>query len=235
MSKLIGYARVSTSDQNPAMQIDSLKAAGVAEENIFVEHKSGKNLDRPELKKCLDALKDGDTLIVWKMDRIGRSTKDLLNVVSDLDERKVIINFLDIGFVDRNSGVGQFVFTILSAVGQVERSMIVERTRAGLEASRKRGKVGGRPKLQKDDPSFEQVRRLSDAGYDAKEISETLGINHTKVEQILEWALNRNLISIEKDKIQIPDIKELADFTNFGKVIAKIPLNERKRLIRGLM
>lgn len=177
MSKLIGYARVSTSDQNPALQIDALKAAGVAEENIFVEHKSGKNLDRPELKKCLDALEEGDTLIVWKMDRLGRSIKDLVNIMSDLDERKVSVNFLDAGFLNRNSAIGQAMFNMIGTMAQLERDMIVERTRAGLAASRKRGKVGGRPKIQKDDPSFDQVKRLSDAGYDAKEISETLGIS----------------------------------------------------------
>lgn len=177
MSKLIGYARVSTSDQNPALQIDALKAAGVAEENIFVEHKSGKNLDRPELQKCLDALKEGDTLIVWKMDRLGRSIKDLVNIMSDLDERKVSVNFLDAGFINRNSAIGQAMFNMIGTMAQLERDMIIERTRAGLAAARKRGKVGGRPKLQKADESFEQVKRLSDAGYNAKEIAKTLGIS----------------------------------------------------------
>ena len=181
MSKLIGYARVSTSDQNPALQTDALKAAGVAEENIFVEHKSGKNLDRSELKKCLNALEEGDTLVVWKMDRLGRSTKDIVNIVSDLDERKVNINFLDIGFIDRNSAMGQLVFTVLTAVAEVEGSINRERTIAGLSAARKRGKVGGRPKLQKADESFEQVKRLSEAGYDAKEIAKTLGISKRTV------------------------------------------------------
>ena len=177
MSKLIGYARVSTSDQNPALQSDALKAVGVAEENIFVEHKSGKNLDRPELKKCLATLKEGDTLIVWKMDRLGRSLKDLVNIVSDLDERKVSVKFLDAGFLDRNTSLGKAMFNMIGTMAQLEKDMNGERTRAGLASARKRGKVGGRPKLKKTDESFEKVKRLSDAGYDATEIAKTLGIS----------------------------------------------------------
>jgi DNA invertase Pin-like site-specific DNA recombinase len=181
MSKLIGYARVSTRDQNPALQIDALKAAGVAEENIFVEHKSGKNLDRPELQKCLDALEEGDTLIVWKMDRLGRSLKDVVNIMSDLDEKKVGVNFLDAGFINRNTAVGKAMFNMLLIVAEIETDINKERTRAGLASARKRGKIGGRPKLKKSDESFEQVTRLSDAGYDAKEIAKTLGISKRTV------------------------------------------------------
>lgn len=177
MSKLIGYARVSTSDQNPALQIDALKAAGVAEENIFVEHKSGKNLDRPELKKCLIALEEGDTLIVWKMDRLARSIKDLVNIMEDLDKRKISMNFLDIGFIDRSTPTGKFFSNIIASVAELEKEIIQERTRAGLDSARKRGKVGGRPKLKKSDESYEQVKRLSDVRYNAKEIAKTLGIS----------------------------------------------------------
>ena len=143
MSKLIGYARVSTSDQNPALQIDALKAAGVAEENIFVEHKSGKNLDRPELQKCLATLKEGDVLVVWKMDRLARSIKDLVNIMEDLDKRKINMNLLDIGFIDRKTSIGRFFSNIIGSVAELEKDIIQERTRAGLAASRKRGKVGG--------------------------------------------------------------------------------------------
>lgn len=194
MSKFIGYARVSTSDQNPSLQIDALKAAGVAEENIFVEHKSGKNLDRPELKKCLNALEEGDTLIVWKMDRLGRSIKDLVNIMSDLDERKVSVNFLDAGFINRNSAIGQAMFNMIGTMAQLERDMIVERTRAGLAAARKRGKVGGRPKKQKDDPYCLAAKKMQEEGKTVKQIHEALKASGKKVcrRTIFYWLSRSN-------------------------------------------
>lgn len=176
MSKLIGYARVSTSDQNPALQIDALKAAGVAEENIFIDHSSGAKADRPELSKCLKALQEGDTLVIWKLDRLGRSLSHLIQWIKTLGDMGVHLKSLTES-IDTDTAGGELMFHVMGAFAQFERSIIVERTNEGLAAARKKGKVGGRPKIKKNDPSFDQVKRLSDAGYDAKEISETLGIS----------------------------------------------------------
>ena len=176
MSKLIGYARVSTSDQDPALQIDALKAAGVAEENIFIDHSSGAKADRPELSKCLKALQTGDTLVIWKLDRLGRSLSHLIEWIETLGDRGVHFKSLT-DSIDTSTAGGELMFHMMGAFAQFERSIIVERTNAGLAAARKKGKVGGRPKLQKADESFEQVKRLSDAGYNATEIAKTLGIS----------------------------------------------------------
>ena len=148
---LIGYARVSTKDQNLDMQIAALKQAGCKEENIYQEKQSGKSRHgRPELKKMLRALKKGDTLVVWRLDRLGRNTRDLIDLVEEFENQ-------DVGFrsltenIDTTSSQGKLVFTIFSALAEFERNLASERTRAGLEAARARGRLGGRrPALNKN-------------------------------------------------------------------------------------
>ena len=128
------------------------------------------------------------------MDRLGRSTKDIANIVSDLDERKVNVNFLDIGFIDRNTAMGKLVFTVFTAVAEVERSILVERTRAGLAAARKRGKVGGRPKKQKDDPYCLAAKKMQEEGKTVKQIHEALKASGKKVcrRTIFYWLSRSN-------------------------------------------
>lgn len=148
----IGYARVSTEAQDAALQLDALKAAGC--ERIYQEAISGSNRERPELVKCLDALRDGDTLTVWRLDRLGRSLKDLVGVVSDLEARGVEFRSLSES-IDTGSAGGKLIFHVFAALAEFERSLIRERTRAGLAAARSRGRKGGRPpKLTAD-----QVRK----------------------------------------------------------------------------
>jgi DNA invertase Pin-like site-specific DNA recombinase len=138
----IGYVRVSTQDQNVSLQIDALKAAGC--DHWYEEKMSGTKMNRPELLNALKALRKGDTLVVWKLDRLGRSLKDLLGIIADLQERE--ISFLSLkDNLDTSSASGKLFFHIFAALAEFESSMIKERTHAGLTAARARGRNGGRP------------------------------------------------------------------------------------------
>ena len=138
---LIGYARVSTQDQHLALQLDALTAAGC--EKIYREKMSGSIAERPELDKMLADLRSGDTLVVWKSDRLGRSTRHLLDIIALLQERN--INFRSITeAMDTTTSAGKLIFTIFAAIAESERERIRERTMAGLQAAKDRGKIGGR-------------------------------------------------------------------------------------------
>ncbi|MBL1265836.1 recombinase family protein [Methylomicrobium sp. RS1] len=139
---LVGYARVSTQDQNPDLQLDALKAAGC--EKLFVEKASGAQRDRPELLAALDYLRAGDSLVVWKLDRLARSLKQLIETVELLESRSIGLRSLTEA-IDTTTAGGKLVFHVFGALAEFERSIIRERTKAGLEAARARGKKGGRP------------------------------------------------------------------------------------------
>jgi DNA invertase Pin-like site-specific DNA recombinase len=139
---LVGYARVSTQDQNPALQLDALKAAGC--EKVFVEKASGAQRDRPELLAALDTLRAGDSLVVWKLDRLARSLKQLIETVELLESRSIGLRSLTEA-IDTTTAGGKLVFHVFGALAEFERSIIRERTKAGLDAARARGKKGGRP------------------------------------------------------------------------------------------
>lgn len=141
---LLGYARVSTDDQETHLQIDALKAAGV--ERIYEEKASGAKTDRPELMKLLDNARKGDVVIVWKMDRLGRSLLHLIETVNLLNGRGVQLRSLTENLIDTTSPSGKLVFGIFGLMAEFERDMLRQRTNAGLVAARKRGRVGGRPK-----------------------------------------------------------------------------------------
>src|SRR5690242_6110727 len=140
---LVGYARVSTLDQKPALQIDALTSAGC--ERIFTEKASGAQRDRPELKAALDYLRAGDTLVVWKLDRLARSMRQLIETIEDLQARRIELRSLTES-IDTATPGGRLVFHIFGALAEFERAVIRERTRAGLQAARQRGKKGGRPR-----------------------------------------------------------------------------------------
>jgi len=127
----IGYARVSTRDQTPALQIDALQAAGC--EKLFEETASGAQRDRPQLTAALDYLREGDTLIVWKLDRLARSTKQLIETVEDIQRRGIGFKCLTQD-LDTTAAGGRLIFTLFSAIAEFEREIIRERTRAGLDA-----------------------------------------------------------------------------------------------------
>ncbi|MCW2314084.1 recombinase family protein [Rhodoferax antarcticus] len=145
MSKRIGYARVSTDDQNLDLQRDALTRSGCV--TIYEETASGKSSSRIELEHCRKVLRSGDTLVVWRLDRLGRSLSDLVKVISDLEREG--ITFESLGEeIDTGSASGKLQFHVFSALAELERNLIRERTLAGLTAARARGWVGGRkPKL----------------------------------------------------------------------------------------
>ena len=145
----IGYARVSTQDQNAELQTDALRASGC--EQIHQEKASGKSRDRPELERCLQTLRTGDTLVVWRLDRLGRSLKDLVEIVQALQDRGIGFQSLTESLDTTNAG-GRLVFHIFGALAEFERNLIRERTIAGLAAARARGRRGGRrEKLSRSD------------------------------------------------------------------------------------
>ncbi|HGU9880762.1 TPA: recombinase family protein [Citrobacter freundii] len=157
---LIGYVRVSTNDQTTALQRNALECAGC--ELIFEDKISGRTSDRPGLKRVLRTLSEGDTLVVWKLDRLGRSMRHLVGLVEELRERG--INFKSLtDSIDTSSPMGRFFFHVMGALAEMERELIVERTRAGLAAARAEGRVGGRrPKLTPE--QWAQAGRLLAAG-----------------------------------------------------------------------
>jgi len=138
-----GYARVSTRDQNLHLQIDALKKEGC--EQIFHETASGAKSDRPQLKKLLDRMRKDDVIVIWKLDRLGRSLKHLVTLISELLERKIGLKSLN-DPIDTTHSQGRLVFNIFASLAEFERDLISERTQAGLKAARARGRIGGRPK-----------------------------------------------------------------------------------------
>ena len=150
--RFIGYARVSTDDQNLRSQIRALKEHGINVRRIYKDKISGARAERPGLDACLAVLQEGDVLVVWRLDRLGRSLKHLIEIVEQLQERGVGLRSLQDGVIDTTTASGQLIFAMFSALAQFERNLISERTRAGLAATRKRGRAGGRKPMSPDDP-----------------------------------------------------------------------------------
>jgi DNA invertase Pin-like site-specific DNA recombinase len=144
MGHLLGYARVSTADQHPQLQVDALKAAGCY--RVFTETASGARADRPTLAQVLDQLRPGDTLVVWKLDRLGRSLRHLVDTITGLADRGVGFRSLQEA-IDTTTPGGKLVFHVFAALAEFERDLIGERTTAGLAAARARGRRGGRPSV----------------------------------------------------------------------------------------
>ena len=144
----IGYARVSTQDQSLDSQTDTLKKAGC--EKIYTEKAGGGRTQRKELEECLEYLRDGDILVVTKLDRLGRTVRQLIQLLETFEERGIGFKSLQEN-IDTTTAMGKFFFHVIAAFGELEREMIVERTNAGLEAARARGRVGGRPKKYSQD------------------------------------------------------------------------------------
>lgn len=140
---VIGYARVSTLDQHLDLQLDALRTAGAS--LIYEEHCSGAATERPELSQCLKALRRGDTLVVWRLDRLGRNLKGLIEAVTQLEERGITFKSITEA-IDTGGSTGRLVFHIFAALAEFERELLRERTMSGLAAARARGRKGGRPK-----------------------------------------------------------------------------------------
>ncbi len=170
----IGYARVSTQDQNLDLQKDALEKAGC--EQIIVDKVSGTVADRPGLKQIKTILRKGDTLVVWRLDRLGRSLKDLIEWINYLDEKKVGLKSLQEA-IDTSTSTGKLVFHIFGALAEFERNLIRERTKAGLAAARARGKLGGRRKSLNAEDRKIAVDLYNEKKMSVKKICEMMGIS----------------------------------------------------------
>lgn len=185
---LVGYARVSTLDQDPALQLDALAVAGC--ERVFQEKASGSSTDRPELMKALEFMRAGDTLVVWKLDRLARSLKQLIATVEDLHACGVGFRSLT-DSIDTTTAGGELVFHMFGAIAQFERRLIQERTRAGLKAAAARGRHGGRPK-KLDEKALVQARAmLRDASIPVSEVARRLGVSRPTLYAYLPEARGR--------------------------------------------
>ncbi len=170
---LIGYARVSTHDQNLDLQIDALTKAGC--KKIFKEKTTGNRAERPEFSKALETLREGDTLVVWKLDRLGRSVKNLVDLVGELHKKGVQFKSLT-DVIDTSTPSGRFFFHVMASLAQMERELIIERTRAGLETARKLGRKGGR-KRRMTDSKIESARRLLANGVPPRDVALNLNVS----------------------------------------------------------
>jgi DNA invertase Pin-like site-specific DNA recombinase len=170
---LIGYARVSTRDQNLELQQEALVKAGC--QKIFEDQVSGTRVDRPGLAKALEMLREDDTLVVWKLDRLGRSVKQLVDLVGELHKRGIQFQSLT-DAIDTGTPSGRFFFHIMASLAEMERELIVERTRAGLEVARQLGRKGGRkPKMTAS--KIESAKKLLSSGVPPKDVAKNLGVS----------------------------------------------------------
>ena len=171
---LVGYARISTADQSLNLQEDALKRAGC--ERVYTDTASGATSERTGLKEALDFTREGDVLVVWRLDRLGRSLRDLLETVAALESRKIGFKSLSESLDTTTSG-GKFFFQVFGALAEFERNLIRERTQAGLKSARARGRVGGRPKTL-DPQKAALARKLYDERvHTVKEIARMVGIS----------------------------------------------------------
>lgn len=170
----IGYARVSTLDQNPDLQNDALKLAGC--EKIFIDKVSGTVATRPELEKAKEHLRSGDTLVVWRLDRLGRSLRDLINWAEYLEGQNVGLQSLQEA-IDTSTPSGKLTFHLFGALAEFERNLIQERTQAGLAAARARGRTGGRPKRLSSENQKLAVRLYNEKQHPIAKICEMMGIS----------------------------------------------------------
>ncbi|MGY4542170.1 DNA invertase Pin-like site-specific DNA recombinase [Arthrobacter sp. UYNi723] len=178
----IGYARVSTTEQNLDLQLTALQAAGAA--RIFADNGvSGSTTERPQLSKAMERLEAGDVLTVWKLDRLGRNTRHVLDVIENLRERGVGFRSLTEG-LDTTGPMGTAMLTIMAAFGQLERDTMIERTRAGLAAAAANNRHGGRPR-KLDDAAAARARELKDKGINARDIGKMLGVSRATVYRYL--------------------------------------------------
>lgn len=187
---LVGYMRVSTVDQSTDLQRDALIAAGVDTQNIYSDKASGRKDDRPGLEACLKALREGDTLLVWKLDRLGRSLHHLVETVRGLAERKVGFRVLtgQGANIDTTTATGKLVFGIFAAFAEFERDLISERTRAGLSSARARGRKGGRRRILNATMVAGARARLNagSADLEVQALATELGVNRTTLWRALK-------------------------------------------------
>jgi DNA invertase Pin-like site-specific DNA recombinase len=177
-----GYARVSTEDQNPAMQLAALKKAGC--KTVFKDEVTGAHIKRPALARCLKKLETGDTLIVWKLDRLGRSLRDLISMLDDFRSKGIRFRSLTEA-IDTETPTGRAMWQMIGVLAELERSLIVERTRAGVKAAQKRGvRFGRKVKLTPD--RLAHARKLIDHGTTPTQAAKMIGVSRATVYRALQ-------------------------------------------------
>lgn len=176
-SMTFGYARVSTAGQDEALQLDALGEAGC--DRVFTDRASGATTSRPALDELLAMIRRGDTLVVWRLDRLGRSLRHLLEAVGDLEQRGVTLRSLAES-IDTSSPAGRLVFHTFGALAEFERDLIRERTRAGLAAARARGRVGGRPTVWTPEKR-EQAQQMLAAGKSVSTVAKVLSVSRASL------------------------------------------------------
>ena len=186
---MIGYARVSTEEQSLDLQINALLKIGCQEGHIFSDKVSGAKTDRPGLDLCLQRLENGDTLVVWRLDRLGRSMVHLVVLVEGLRQRGVSFKSICDGAIDTTTASGELIFNIFSSLAQFERRLIQERTNAGLSAARARGRLGGRRKIPSSDPKVITAKKMHEnKSVDIADICKTLRISRATLYRYLKMA-----------------------------------------------
>jgi DNA invertase Pin-like site-specific DNA recombinase len=179
-----GYARVSTEDQNPAMQLAALKKAGCTK--LFKDEVTGAHVNRPAITRCLKSLQTGDTLIVWKLDRLGRSLRDLITMLDDFKRQGIKFKSLTEA-IDTETPTGRAMWQMIGVLAELERSLITERTRAGVKAAQRRGvKFGRKAKLTPD--RLAHARKLIDQGKSPTEAAKIIGIARATIYRALQRA-----------------------------------------------
>ena len=173
---LVGYMRVSTAEQNLALQRDALLAAGIAPERIYKDTCSSTVTNRPGLARALEVVREGDALVIWKLDRIGCSLGHVVELVGGLQKHGIGLKVLT-GGIDTTSSTGRLVFGIFATLAEFERDLILERTMAGLAAARARGRIGGRPRLMTRAKLRTAMTMMADRGNAATDVAEQLGIS----------------------------------------------------------
>lgn len=170
---LIGYARVSSQDQNLELQTEALIKVGC--KKVFEDKISGSRAERPGLTKAQEALREGDTLVVWKLDRLGRSVKNLVDLVGELHKQGVQFKSLT-DAIDTSTTSGRFFFHVMASLAEMERELTIERTRAGLEVARQLGRKGGR-KREMTESKIKSAKKLLASGVPARDVASNLGIS----------------------------------------------------------
>ena len=193
----IGYARVSTAGQDPALQIEALTKAGA--ERIFTEVASGARAQRPQLSAALDYARPGDTLVVWRLDRLGRSLRDLIDQVNALDEAGIGFRSLTEN-IDTTSAGGRLIFHVFGALAEFERELIRERTSAGLETARAAGRIGGRPTVMSEARTREAARMRAEE-MSLAAVAEVLGVGRATITR----AFNKYPHLLDEARHQVAD------------------------------
>lgn len=183
MSAIVGYARVSTSQQDYSLQVDKLEAAGATK--VFTEKRSGLDGERQALAECLRYVREGDTLLVTKLDRLARSTSDLYKIVSDLEARGVAFRVLDDAAIDTSSRTGKLVMGILALIAEFETDIRRERQMEGIAKAKAEGRSGGRPALVTDEVR-QRVQELRSQGVSIRKVAEEVGFSKATIQKMIE-------------------------------------------------